>query len=52
MITNTMLLKKLCFKNADRKMILELIKSEDFFKKESILNNKEFEYLLRLQISN
>lgn len=52
MITNTKLLKKLRFRSADKKMILELIKSDDYLKKESVLSNKEFEYLLRLQISN
>ncbi|WP_299676438.1 hypothetical protein [uncultured Tenacibaculum sp.] len=52
MITNTMLIKKLRLKSADRRMILELIKSDDYFKKESVLSNKEFEFLLRLQISN
>ncbi|WP_299624766.1 hypothetical protein [uncultured Tenacibaculum sp.] len=52
MITNAVLVKKLNFKSVDKQIILELIKSEEYFKKESTLSNEELVHLIRLQVSN
>lgn len=52
MITNTMLIKKLSFKKVEKKLIIELVKSEYYLKQEGCLTNEELVHLIRLQVSN